>query len=296
MDQIGNFIKTADTLNITKAADEMYITQSVLSKQIAGMERELGAVLFDRNSSGIRLTPAGLVAYEMLSKTLRSYEDAIHHIREYQAHIEGTLRFAKLSGLKRPCALVDALDDFSRFYPAIIVLQKNQDNSAMARSLREGKYDIYLTWKHEVDNSAEIECIPLVKYRVCLAISAAHPLAGLQNPPIEMFRGMSWITVVEEESYSFNRFIASVIRNAGFEPSLIYADNFADMLDLIHDEAGVGIVSEGHSIHGTSSIQFFDFPEIPSWTMSIVHRKDNKNPLTKDFLSTLLKRVTETTS
>jgi DNA-binding transcriptional LysR family regulator len=293
IDQIKHFIKTVDTLNITRAAEELYITQSVLSKQIAGMERELNVVLFHRSSTGIKLTPVGVVAYERFSKVLQAYESAILHIREHYEHVDGTLSFAKLSGLKPSASLTDALADFSRLYPGITILRKNQNNGPMTESLRNGKYDIYLTWKQDVDDNSEIEYISLAKFRVSLAISAVHPLAFLENPTIDLFRDVRWITIQETESYKLNRIIAKVINNAGFEPSIIHADNLGDMIDLINDGVGVGIVSEGHILHGTASMRFINFDEIPSWTMVIACRKDNKNPLTREFLSLLKKRIEE---
>ena len=49
----------ADSRNITKAADKLYITQSALSKRIRSIERELGVELLLRSHQGIRFTPSG---------------------------------------------------------------------------------------------------------------------------------------------------------------------------------------------------------------------------------------------
>ena len=59
--QIKCFLAAADCLSFTKAAERLYLSQPVLSRQIASMEDELGIELFIREKKSIRLTPAGEV-------------------------------------------------------------------------------------------------------------------------------------------------------------------------------------------------------------------------------------------
>jgi DNA-binding transcriptional LysR family regulator len=53
------FVAVAEHLHFTRAADSLFVTQSAVSKQIAGLERSLGALLFVRRHDGVILTPAG---------------------------------------------------------------------------------------------------------------------------------------------------------------------------------------------------------------------------------------------
>ena len=59
--QLKYFAAVADTLNFSRAAETLFISQSALSKQIADLERELGMVLLQRDKRSVRLTPAGKV-------------------------------------------------------------------------------------------------------------------------------------------------------------------------------------------------------------------------------------------
>ena len=56
--QLKYFAAVADTLNFSRAAETLLISQSALSKQIADLERELGMVLLQRDKRSVRLTPA----------------------------------------------------------------------------------------------------------------------------------------------------------------------------------------------------------------------------------------------
>ena len=66
--QIQCFLATARTKNFTRAAQELYISQPVLSRKIASMEEELGVTLFDRSGKVVQLTAAGVFS-ELCGRT-----------------------------------------------------------------------------------------------------------------------------------------------------------------------------------------------------------------------------------
>ncbi|MEY8354486.1 LysR family transcriptional regulator [Lachnospiraceae bacterium 54-53] len=61
--QLEYFVTTADYGSLNKAAEQLYTSQPNVSKVIANLEKELGVMLFERNSRGIRLTEQGKMLY-----------------------------------------------------------------------------------------------------------------------------------------------------------------------------------------------------------------------------------------
>ena len=53
--QVKCFLQVARCLSFTRAAKELFISQSNISRQIATLEEELGLALFDRNTKGVKL-------------------------------------------------------------------------------------------------------------------------------------------------------------------------------------------------------------------------------------------------
>nr|WP_280042158.1 LysR family transcriptional regulator [Pseudomonas sp. Hg5Tf]MDH2559169.1 LysR family transcriptional regulator [Pseudomonas sp. Hg5Tf] len=71
LDTLIAFEAVVRTGSFTRAASELYLTQSAVSKQIKLLEEQLGAVLFERRARGIALTSAGKVSIPLSSQCWR---------------------------------------------------------------------------------------------------------------------------------------------------------------------------------------------------------------------------------
>src|SRR4051812_49871561 len=76
LQQMRYVVAVAETSNFTRAAEQCLVVQSALSHQIARLERELGAKLFDRTSRRVRLTPAGEAFLPAARQALEAAERA----------------------------------------------------------------------------------------------------------------------------------------------------------------------------------------------------------------------------
>ena len=68
LDLFPTFEAAARTLNFTKAAEELFITQSAVSKQLKVLEQQLGVSLFERRARALTLTDAGRALLGPVSK------------------------------------------------------------------------------------------------------------------------------------------------------------------------------------------------------------------------------------
>lgn len=72
--QIQYFLKTAECMSFSQAAQQLYVTQPSVSRQIKQLEQELGYPLFVRTQkNAIRLTPAGIVFQDAFSQMQTIY-------------------------------------------------------------------------------------------------------------------------------------------------------------------------------------------------------------------------------
>jgi LysR family transcriptional regulator, nitrogen assimilation regulatory protein len=85
------FVLTAELGSITRAASELGIVQSALSRKIQGIEDELGASFFVRLPRGIQLTPAGRMFLDRARRILREMEFARGDLKEGAKSVEGAV-------------------------------------------------------------------------------------------------------------------------------------------------------------------------------------------------------------
>lgn len=74
------FEATARSLSFTRAAEELGVTQSAVSRQIRKLEQELGVALIERNSTGNALTSSGATLFAALRKSLDSMAQAVRAV------------------------------------------------------------------------------------------------------------------------------------------------------------------------------------------------------------------------
>ncbi|MGC4077578.1 MAG: LysR family transcriptional regulator [Rubrivivax sp.] len=86
------FVALAETLNFGRAAERMHMSQPPFSRQIAGIERELGVRLVDRNSRNVSLTPAGVRFHADCRAVLTQFEAACRDARLVAEGMQGELR------------------------------------------------------------------------------------------------------------------------------------------------------------------------------------------------------------
>jgi len=98
------FVAVAEELHFGRAASRPHIVQPALSKQIIGLERELGIALFDR-TKGVKLTAAGAVFLDEARAVLQRADSAVHAAQATARGELGTLDI----GFVRPRAIDDVL-------------------------------------------------------------------------------------------------------------------------------------------------------------------------------------------
>lgn len=92
MEQLRNFVVTARTQNLTKSAEQLYISQPTLSRMIAKLEEDLGAQLFDRKGKNIQLNAYGQLVLEFAKSTFSGLDELNRQFDCLKAGIGGSVQ------------------------------------------------------------------------------------------------------------------------------------------------------------------------------------------------------------
>lgn len=88
---IACFLRVCELGNFTKAAEELHISQSALSRRIAALEDEIGIKLLDRSKTGISISAGGTIFYKDAKRIAEFEAEAKDKIRKYKAGLLGTV-------------------------------------------------------------------------------------------------------------------------------------------------------------------------------------------------------------
>jgi DNA-binding transcriptional LysR family regulator len=120
------FLRVARNGSFSKAARELGIPQSSVSRVIAGLERDVNAKLLTRTTRAVVLTEVGAEYFSRLEPILSALEEAKQVLREGAAELRGTLRIAVPAGIAMR-AVIPLLPQFMRLHPRLKVDLLMQD-------------------------------------------------------------------------------------------------------------------------------------------------------------------------
>lgn len=149
--QLDCFIRVADKLNFTKAAQEMFLSTPTVTHHIKSLEEELGAALFIRTSKMVQLTEAG-------SEFYGDAKDILNRINLSCKKISNAVS-QSLSYIKIGCTsnaefelLAPALSIIKKEFPDVYPMIFTRDYSRLTAMFENGHVDIMLVSKDMINN------------------------------------------------------------------------------------------------------------------------------------------------
>ncbi|MER6005059.1 LysR family transcriptional regulator [Nonomuraea angiospora] len=176
LQQMRYVVAVAETANFTRAAERCRVVQSALSHQIARLERELGARLFDRTSRRVTLTPAG----EAFLPAARQALDAAERARAEVAAASGELRGRLAIGAIPTVTAVDlpsALKTLHVRHPQVRITLRVGASDELAEQVRQGALDIAFLGLPPSVRPKGVRGLVLARGELVAVVAPGHPLA-----------------------------------------------------------------------------------------------------------------------
>jgi DNA-binding transcriptional LysR family regulator len=149
--QVKCFLTLAKTMNFTKAAELLSISQPTLSKQISALEKNIGVLLFKRSLRDVSLTPGGKVMYDAMEYSFLQISQGIERARNIQRGHEGVLRIGYLQGWNLDAFLQDILISFREQYPKINLRINRWNTSKLLAGLDRNELDVFFSQSNVAD-------------------------------------------------------------------------------------------------------------------------------------------------
>ena len=137
------FYTVAKHKHMTKASEELHISQPAISQSIKKLEDQLGGTLFLRSNKGMELTEEGKMFYEYVKGALELINNAENEFTSFKDLSKGEVKIGCSTTLTK-LVLVESLRDFHLDYPNININITNDLTNNLINDLKLGKLDFVI--------------------------------------------------------------------------------------------------------------------------------------------------------
>ena len=174
--QIDYCIELSRTLNFSRAAENLFVSQPTFSYQIRLLEEEVGFQIFYRNGKGAELTPAGSQFVTYLTNMREELKRAIEQGQNFSARYKDNISISMMVR-QAVCFLPEAIRLFEESDPEVQITPMFQYDGGLDTFLR-GDADILFTLKDHTRHLSGVTVHDLFDSHIYLIADRNDPLAG----------------------------------------------------------------------------------------------------------------------
>ena len=254
-------------------ADELGVTTSTVSQQIAALAREAGTPLLEPVGRRVRLTPAGQRLADHAVAILAAVDAALSDL-DPTAEPVGTVRVAGFATAIRR-SLVPLVTDLSTSHPHVQLTIHEHEPLEALRVLSRDEVDLVLTYDYNLAPApadATLETTPLWSVDWGLGVPAADAERHRATAtPFDHYRDHGWI--VNSRNTADEEVVRTLASIAGFTPAIAHrVDSLELVQDLIAARLGVGLLPLDQPTHSDVAVLPLHEPDVTLRAYAAVRR------------------------
>lgn len=285
LSHIQIFLCAAKYENFTKAANQLYLTQSMISKSIINIENELGIFLFVRNSDGIKLTPAGRQLYLEWGNIIMHFQNSIENANFIQKGLNTRLRIGNSALASSNLFIIEKVSIINGKYPDITIDIEQHTLSTLLEMVNNGRLDIIFTSMHDLSSvkGLGLEWKLVENSNLSIFIHRSNKLFEEETASFGDLHSENFIVLSPESHPSYVALLNSLAEKYGFTPRIsCYVPNISSFKANL--ELGKGVVlADSKCDMCSKDIKNFEFNDIKNGIIA-AWKKDNCKKYFKEFL------------
>lgn len=290
--QLVAFAALARWQSFTRAAKELFLTQSAISHAIKALETEVGSRLVDRAGRRVLLTQAGEQFLRHAEKILREMDAARAGLDTLSRWGHGRLRVGA-STTACQYLLPTVLREFKQSFPKAVITIEPGDHAQQVELLLSNRIDLAIMLLPET--TSEFEFVPLFEDELRFLTSPMHPWAAKRRMSRDSLETETLIHY-NKSSYTF-RLVSEYFREEHFTfGHAIELGSMDAIKELVKIGVGVGVLAPWIARSELESGALVDFPlgrRRLRRTWGVAHLRGRRLPLGEETFIGLCRSVTE---
>lgn len=237
IEQLQAFLAVYNTGSFQSAAQKLQVTQSTVSRQVQGLETELGLPLLHRGPRN-KLTIAGEQLLPRVQKILSEWQNATQELADLRSGKQPELCVAAIHSV---CAhyLPPVLQKFCQLYPEVQLRVTSLGSDRSLKVLKDGLVDLAIVMDNAfLTKSAELVVDWLYNEPILVLMAAEHPLADYDIVPWPQLA--QYPQVMFKDGYGMQRLVQTQFQRQGLELKAV--------LELNTLDAFRGVIRQGEMI------------------------------------------------
>ena len=273
--QLECFLAVARLGNLSRAAEEMFLTQPTLTARLKALEEEVEDQLFVRTSRGMRLTEAGKEFLPYAERSVASFEEGRRRLEELRGASGGRLVLGASPGVGT-YALPGLLERFTAAYPQVSVSVRTGHSEDILEMVLREEVQLGLT---RAMRHPEVESLRLYEDEMVLVVDPGHRFTAKGVADLAEI-GAEQLILFDNSSSYYEQTMA-LLRNAGIrELRTLEVDNIEAAKRMVEHRLGVAFLPRTAIVRSVSAgnLALISIKENPEMTRSIVALKRRDVP------------------
>lgn len=262
------FVEVSKHKNFTTASQNLFISQSLLSKVIKQMENELGVKLIDRTSKHFRLTDMGERFYVEAVNLLDHHSRLMNFINDdnFQGEVSISIP-ATILNLYFPQLLVS----LRAKYTGIRLNIFEEGSKAALESVLSGKSDLAVVMLPV--NPSDIDVDKLLLDSCVVAVHSSHPLSSIGKAEISQLENENFI--IFNNQFVLHDMVIHLCHNNGFVPNIVYQSSLDSfIIEMVRLNQGIAILpSPVIAANNHQNISVINLEPVIPWQVALIARK-----------------------
>ena len=270
------FYVVANHKNITKASEELHISQPAISKSIKNLEDQLGGQLFVRTKRGVVLTDEGKEFYTYIKQAIEYINNAENKFTDLINLETGTIKIGISTTLTKEF-LLPYLEEFHEKYPKIDIQIDTNITPELLHKLRNGLLDIVILNLKGKSYGDDLEIIKCRKVTDCFAVNKKYK--DLIDKELSLKELNNYPLILQPKGSNTREFLDTFARENGVTlKSGIELAGYSLVVEFTKIGLGIGYINKDYSKSLLQNKELFELnikEKIPSRYIGMVLSKNH---------------------
>lgn len=236
---LSYFLEIAQKEHLTKAAEELHITQPALSRALANLERELGVKLFDRDRKKMRLNENGRILQKTAERIFAELDDLRQQLSDAKDTVNGRLCIGSSFPEREPDLIQECILAFMQLYPDVAIDYVQTSPLQLLHALDERRIDIAISSLPICTDDVAWHEVFTEKLGILMA--SDHPLAGEKELHVAQLRNERFFC--NNANSDSQDLTVEFCHRAGFDPEIFFQGFFPQLIGkAVSEGKGVSFI------------------------------------------------------